>query len=387
MKINLLRSVAAFPLLVLLCLLAACNNNNRFSVTGQFANLPQQTIKLRELRYDDKIIMLDSVQSDAQGHFELRGESREPGFFQVIFAEGDYINLSLNKESVKLSGDYRDIHNYQVAGSPASASMRNFGRALSGYINDIRTYDMVMGELRKQGRDSMIPQALADLNKTTAGLTQYIESYVDTTRYLPNALFAVRILNHESEEQFISTFVQSLPRRFNNDPQAVGFTKFWNEAMAAKKAAQGGQGQQFTGGPVMGAVAPAISGQTPEGKTLSLESLRGKYVLVDFWASWCGPCRAENPNVVAAFNKFKGKSFTVFGVSLDDNKDKWVNAIQSDGLAWPQVSDLKGWESIPARAYGVESIPSNFLLDKEGRIIARDLRGPALEEKLAELLK
>lgn len=137
----------------------------------------------------------------------------------------------------------------------------------------------------------------------------------------------------------------------------------------------------------MGAEAPAISLPDPEGKVVTLASMKGKYVLLDFWASWCGPCRAENPNVVAAFNKFKDKNFTIFSVSLDDNKEHWLKAIKDDGLTWTHVSDLKKWESIAARDYGVEGIPTNFLLDKDGKIIARDLRGEALDAKLAEVLK
>ena len=124
-----------------------------------------------------------------------------------------------------------------------------------------------------------------------------------------------------------------------------------------------------------------------DGKTVTLSSYKGKYVLVDFWASWCGPCRGENPNVLAAYNKFKSKNFTILGVSLDENKDAWKKAVDKDGLPWTHVSDLKGWKSDAAAIYSVHSIPANFLIDPTGKIIAKSLRGAELDSKLAELLK
>ena len=139
----------------------------------------------------------------------------------------------------------------------------------------------------------------------------------------------------------------------------------------------------------IGSIAPDFTQNDPSGKPISLSSFKGKYVLVDFWASWCGPCRQENPNVVKVYNQYKAKNFTVLGVSLDrpNGKDAWLKAIKDDGLTWNHVSDLQFWNNEVAALYGVRSIPGNFLIDPKGKIIAKDLRGAELEQTLAQVLK
>jgi len=166
-------------------------------------------------------------------------------------------------------------------------------------------------------------------------------------------------------EQFVEAFKDS-------DPSA-----------ASGMQAQVKQMKSFS----IGGEAPDFTQQTPEGEEMSLSDLRGKVVLVDFWASWCGPCRRENPNVVRMYNKYKDKGFDILGVSLDKAHDNWVQAIEKDGLEWRHVSDLKGWNNEVAQVYGVRSIPHTILLDQQGRILARNLRGEALERKLEELFE
>ncbi len=372
------------PALVAVALIGltnACQNASAaegYEINGQLRNLPAgTTLHLSELT-SSQFVERGTAKTDAQGKFTFKGTLPvAAAVYQLKVDEPNQVLLVLdNKTHLTLSGDAKSLPNsYLVKGSKDSEVIQQLTRTMNASRNQMERLGQRYNAAGSAGqKDSLavIEQKYNVLQRATAGRAKAV---IRRNAGSVAAGFATLSFVNPDDDFAFADSIAGIQRKAQ---PGSPFTQALSERLEPLRAT------------AVGTAAPDINLATPAGKALSLKSLRGKYVLVDFWASWCGPCRQENPNVVKAYNQFKdkGKGFTVFSVSLDDDKDRWTKAIAADGLLWPNhVSDLKKWNNAAAAAYGVQSIPASFLLDPSGKIIAKNLRGAALEAKLAEVLK
>ncbi len=341
-------------------------------------NFPESGLVLLEEYGNKEVVVMDTVTVQTSGEFEHEMSLSDPGFYRLNFYNKQMVNLILYQDDLTIKADGNAPGGaVTITGSKDMEYLMEINKIIQGFQQRVSSLNEQFGQANARGdQDEMdrIRKQFEVENK------QHKEILKQKVRQMGNSLAVLQVVGNFSPEEDYQ-FLDSLGTLFENDPPDSKHTaRFLSFVEGVRLQAKNGEHLQI------GKTAPDINLPNPEGQMVPLSSLRGKVVLVDFWAQWCRPCRMENPNIVEAYHKFKDRGFEVYGVSLDRSKDKWLQGIEEDGLVWTHVSDLKYWQSEAARTYNVNAIPASFLLDQEGRIIARNLRGQSLHQKLKEIL-
>jgi thiol-disulfide isomerase/thioredoxin len=359
-------------LLIVLTLagLYSCSKPIGFVINGQIKGKDNGAIQLMKFS-NGKWIAEDSAKIE-KGKFALKGKADLPEL--RIVAMGPQMMVAqffAENGTLTLKADADSLGSSEVQGSKSNDEFSILKKELKSIAKETQGLQQKYNDARTRGNEDEMKKAQIDYEAMMGNQKVYSKNFVrEHPKSTVSALIVLMQLAQDMSSHDIDTLVAFLDPTIQNSIY-VGELKKLSEKMRVS---------------TVGGLAADFTLNTPEGKPLSLSSFRGKIVLLDFWASWCGPCRRENPNVVKAYQRFKDKGFDILSVSLDKEKDAWVKAIADDHLTWNHVSDLKFWDNAAAVKYGVQSIPFAVLIDKEGKIIAKNLRGEELEKKLAELL-
>jgi len=357
-------------ILVLALTVFSCQSSkDEFSIKGTIAGVETGKVYLQKM-VDGRPQSIDTTDV-VDGKFAFTGNMELPDIRLLRLNEQDYFGqLFLDNSNVKVVANKDSLRNTKITGSPSQDIFQLYLTELERMNKDIVKLQEKYQTAMSKGNDDEAKKAEIDYTAKIDNMKVFTKNFVkEHNKSVVAAYIALVQLSTQIEGAELDSIVSKFPAEIAKSEYVI---KVKEIADAMKTT-------------IIGAVAPDFTMNDPEGKPIQLSSLRGKVVMIDFWASWCGPCRQENPNVVKLYQKYHDKGFEILGVSLDKTKEEWIKAIQADQLNWLQVSDLQFWQNTAARLYSVNAIPQSFLLDKDGKIIAKGLRGDQLAAKLNEL--
>ena len=360
--------------LVAVMAFAGCKDKESFTIEGKFENYtPQAKVYLYKVEKADEKPLDSTVLSD-KGDFKFSNTTPDVDFFRVKIDKSEYMLIAKNGDHIKLSADLANkSFAYTLSGAAEADKLEELNKNRNQYFSRMAVIQSQFEETvaaQPQNRDMIANQMRPALIKENEDLINYTLKFAMENTNSLAGFYAINSLNPDEYAPQMLEYADKIRSNFNKNAAVTDFLV----RMAKLKTVQSG------------AVAPDFTINTIDGKKIKLSDFKGKYVLLDFWASWCQPCRQENPNVVKAYQSYKNNNFTVFSVSLDKDPSAWKQAVEEDHLAWTHASDLKDFEGPSVRLYQVESIPSSFLIDPSGKIIAKNLRGSDLEEFLNRTL-
>ena len=356
---NILSAFSFFPLFLF-------GQTNGFVISGKIAGLPEGfEARITSTQQDKQIIAKSIIKA---GAFTITGQVPEPGLYWLEVGKEQAQHIYVENSAIKVTGTKKDIKNIKVEGSKSHKDFEIFRTVFNPMVGELNAVAAQANQVKDEKKREAL---MKDYDSISRRINMEVGKFIAAKK-----------------SSYVSPFLLFITAQLYDDPLLM--EQRYLSLDSNIRQSQIGKGlADFVAYHKVGAVGSDALDFTQsdiKGNAVSLSSLKGKYVLIDFWASWCKPCRDENPNVVKAFDKFNTKNFTILGVSLDKEKDPWIKAIEKDNLKWTQVSDLQYWNNSAAVMYHVQGIPQNFLVDPNGKIVGKNLRGVELESKLCELL-